>query len=256
MHRATHPPGDRAIEKRVAIVTGASRGIGRAIAERLARDGRHVVGVARSEGNLAEVVKAVKDAGGSIEAIGCDVGDGAALGAMVEAVAERHGRLDILVNNAGITRDGLLLRMSDEDFDEVIRVNVRSAFVACRAAARPMMKGRWGRIINIGSVSGLMGNAGQVNYAAAKAALVGMTKSIARELGSKGLTANVVAPGFIETDMTAVLPPQVKEAALPGIPLRRFGAPGDIAAATAFLAGEDAGYITGQVLAVDGGMSM
>ncbi len=251
-----HSTGDCIIEKRVAIVTGASRGIGRAIAERLAQDGRHVVGVARTPENLADVINAVQAAGGSMEGMACNVGDGVALAALVEAVAEKHGRLDILVNNAGITRDGLLLRMSDQDFDEVIQVNLRSAFVTCRAAARPMMRGRWGRIVNVGSVSGLMGNAGQVNYSAAKAALVGMTKSIARELGSKGLTANLIAPGFIETDMTASLPPQVKEAALPSIPLRRFGLPADIAAAVAFITSEEASYITGQVLAVDGGMSM
>ncbi len=237
-------------------MTGASRGIGRAIAERLARDGRIVVGVARSADNLAETAAAIQAAGGRFEAAACDVGDAAALAAMVEGVAERHGRLDILVNNAGITKDGLLLRMSDEDFDTVIRVNLKSAFVASRAAARPMMKGRFGRIVNVGSVSGLMGNAGQVNYAAAKAGLVGMTKSIARELGSKGITANVVAPGFIETDMTAVLPPQVKEQALPNIPLKRFGTPGDIAASVGWLTGEDGGYVTGQVIVVDGGMSM
>ncbi len=237
-------------------MTGASRGIGRAIAERLAKDGRHIVGVARTDANLAEVIQSVHAAGGSMEGMACDVADGVALAALVEAVAEKHGRLDIVVNNAGITRDGLLLRMSDQDFDEVIQVNLRSAFVTCRAAARPMMRGRWGRIVNVGSVSGLMGNAGQVNYSAAKAALVGMTKSIARELGSKGLTANLIAPGFIETDMTASLAPQVKEMALPSIPLRRFGLPADIAAAVAFLTSEEASYITGQVLAVDGGMSM
>ena len=237
-------------------MTGASRGIGRAIAERLARDGRHVVGVARSVDNLKDTALAVSAAGGRFEAMACDAGDAGALSALVEGVAERHGRLDILVNNAGITKDGLLLRMSDQDFDSVINVNLRSAFVACRAAARPMMKGRFGRIVNIGSVSGLMGNAGQVNYAAAKAGLVGLTKSIARELGSKGITANVVAPGFIETDMTAVLPPQVKEQALPGIPLKRFGTPSDIAAAVGWLTGEDGGYVTGQVIVVDGGMAM
>ena len=158
-----HSTGDCIIEKRVAIVTGASRGIGRAIAERLAHDGRHVVGVARTEANLADVINAVQAAGGSMEGMACDVGDGVGLAALVEAVAEKHGRLDIVVNNAGITRDGLLLRMSDQDFDEVIQVNLRSAFVTCRAAARPMMRGRWGRIVNVGSVSGLMGNAGQVN---------------------------------------------------------------------------------------------
>ena len=237
-------------------MTGASRGIGRAIAERLARDGRIVVGVARSPDNLAEVAAAVQAAGGRFEARGCDVGDSTALAALVEDVAEKHGRLDILVNNAGITKDGLLMRMSDADFDDVIRVNLKSAFVACRAASRPMMKGRFGRIVNLGSVSGLMGNAGQANYAAAKAGLLGLTKSVARELGSKGITANVVAPGFIETDMTAVLPPQVKEAALPNIPLKRFGAPSDIAAAVSWLTGEDGVYVTGQVIVVDGGMAM
>jgi 3-oxoacyl-[acyl-carrier protein] reductase len=250
------PRQERTIENRVAIVTGASRGIGRAIAERIARDGRLVVGVARSADNLAETAAAIAAAGGRFEARGCDVGDSAALAAMVEDVAEKHGRLDILVNNAGITKDGLLMRMSDADFDDVIRVNLKSAFVACRAASRPMMKGRFGRIVNVGSVSGLMGNAGQANYAAAKAGLLGMTKSIARELGSKGITANVVAPGFIETDMTAVLPPQVKEAALPNIPLKRFGSPADIAAAIGWLTGEDGGYVTGQVIVVDGGMAM
>ena len=255
-HRYHPPPRRFAIDTRIAIVTGASRGIGRAIAERLARDGRHVVGVARSADNLAETAAAIQAAGGRFEAAACDVGDATALAALVEGVAERHGRLDILVNNAGITKDGLLLRMSDDDFDTVVRVNLKSAFVACRAAARPMMKGRFGRIVNVGSVSGLMGNAGQVNYAAAKAGLVGMTKSIARELGSKGITANVVAPGFIETDMTAVLPPQVKEMALPGIPLKRFGTPVDIAAAVGWLTGEEGGYVTGQVVVVDGGMSM
>ena len=255
-HEVTSTRQERTIEHRVAIVTGASRGIGRAIAERIAKDGRLVVGVARSADNLAETGAVIQAAGGRFEARGCDVGDSAALAAMVEDVAEKHGRLDILVNNAGITKDGLLMRMSDADFDDVIRVNLKSAFVACRAASRPMMKGRFGRIVNVGSVSGLMGNAGQANYAAAKAGLVGMTKSIARELGSKGITANVVAPGFIETDMTAVLPPQVKEAALPNIPLKRFGTPGDIAAAIGWLTGEDGGYVTGQVIVVDGGMAM
>ena len=176
---------DSAIDKRVAIVTGASRGIGRAIAERLARDGRHVVLVARSAEGLAAVKTAIDAAGGSCEVRPCDIGDGAALNALVEAVAEMHGRLDILVNNAGITRDTLLLRMTDEQWDEVITVNLRSVFVACRAAIRPMMRGRFGRIINLGSVSGITGNAGQANYAASKAALIGFTKTIAKEMGAK-----------------------------------------------------------------------
>jgi 3-oxoacyl-[acyl-carrier protein] reductase len=242
-------------EPRVAIVTGASRGIGRAIAERLARDGCTVVLVARSKESLHDVGEAIKAAGGVAEARPCDVGDGQALQELIESVASTHGRLDILVNNAGITRDGLILRMSDEDFDDVLRINLRSAFVACRAAARPMMRNRHGRIINIGSVTGLMGNPGQANYAAAKAGLVGLTKTIAKELGSKGITANVVAPGFIETDMTAALPQTVKDEYAKNIPARRFGSPREIAHAVSFLASDDAGYITGQVVVVDGGLA-
>jgi 3-oxoacyl-[acyl-carrier protein] reductase len=235
-------------------VTGASRGIGRAIAERLARDGKLVVVSSRTLDALEAVRADVLAAGGAAEARACDVGDGEALGAMVEEVASTHGRLDILVNNAGITRDGLLLRMTDEDFDEVIRVNLRSAFVACRAAARPMMRGRFGRIVNVGSVTGLMGNPGQANYAAAKAGLGGLTKTLAKEFASKGITANVVAPGFVETDMIEALPAAYREEAVKKIPLRRFGSPRDIAHAVSFLASDDAGYVTGQVLVVDGGL--
>jgi len=236
-------------------VTGASRGIGRAIAARLAADGRHVVAASRSSGDLESLVGEIVDAGGSAEFRTCDVGDTEQMTGLVEEVAETHGRLDILVNNAGVTRDGLLLRMSDEDFDTVISVNLRSAFVACRAAARPMMRGKFGRIVNVGSVSGLTGNAGQANYAAAKAGLVGLTRTIAKELGAKGITANVVAPGFIETDMTAALPDAVREQVLPQIPLRRFGSVSDIAAAVAFATSDEAGYLTAQVLVVDGGLS-
>ncbi|MHC4809695.1 MAG: 3-oxoacyl-[acyl-carrier-protein] reductase [Planctomycetota bacterium] len=243
-------------EQRVAIVTGASRGIGRGIAERLAADGHLVVLVARSVESLSEVRQAIEAAGGRAEVQACDVGDSEALSGMIEGVASTHGRLDILVNNAGITRDGLLLRMSDEDFDEVIRVNLRSAFVAARAAARPMMRGRYGRIISIGSITGLIGNAGQANYAAAKAGLVGMTKTIARELASKGITANVVAPGFVETDMVRQLPEPVREEAVKRVPVRRFGRPEDIAAAVSWLASDDGGYVTGQVITVDGGLAM
>ncbi|RLS64371.1 MAG: 3-oxoacyl-[acyl-carrier-protein] reductase [Planctomycetota bacterium] len=246
---------DFAIDKRVAIVTGASRGIGRAIALRLASEGRHVVLVARSQGGLDGVAAEITAAGGSAEAIACDLADTAAYGALVEGVAERHGRLDILVNNAGITKDGLAMRMSDEDFDGVIHVNLKSVFVGCRAALRPMMRAKFGRIINIGSISGISGNAGQANYSASKAALVGLSKTLAKEMGSKSITCNVIAPGFIETDMTEKLGEKIKEQILPSIPLKRLGKPEDIAAAVAFLASDDAGYLTGQVLIIDGGLS-
>ena len=242
--------------KRVAIVTGASRGIGRAIALQLAQDGHHVICVARSEGPLQELAKEITDAGGSAESKVCDISDSEALGALVDAVASEHERLDILVNNAGVTRDGLVLRMSDEDFDHVIAVNLKSAFIASRHAARPMMRGRYGRIINIGSVSGLMGNPGQVNYSASKAAMVGMSKSMAKELGAKGVTVNVVAPGFIKTEMTEALGEELIKEIAPRIPVRRLGEPGEIAHAVCWLAGEQASYITGQVLVVDGGLAM
>ncbi len=242
--------------KRVAFVTGASRGIGRAIAERLARDGRHVVLASRSAGPLNDLKASIEVNGGSASVCAVDVSDGAALSAAIEGVAKELGRLDILVNNAGITRDNLILRMSDEEFDEVVSTNLRSAFVACRAAARPMMKGRFGRIVSIASTSGLVGNAGQANYAASKAGLVGMMRTIARELGSKGVTANVVAPGFIETDMTKDLPPQVVEHIKGLLAVKDLGKPEDIASAVAYVTSDEAGYLTGQVIAVDGGMTM
>lgn len=176
--------------------------------------------------------------------------------ALIEEVASTHGRLDIMVNNAGITRDGLILRMSDKDFDDVINVNLKSAFVACRAAARPMMRNRFGRIINIGSVTGLMGNPGQANYAAAKAGLSGLTKTIAKELGSKGITANVIAPGFVDTEMTANLPQELKDGAAKMTAVRRFGRAEEIAHAVSFVASDLASYVTGQVIVVDGGLDM
>ncbi len=236
-------------------MTGASRGIGRSIALKLAHDGAHVVLVARSQAGLASVAAEITTDGGSAECIACDLADGTAFGALVESVAEKCGRLDILVNNAGITKDGLAMRMSDEDFDAVINVNLKSVFVGCRAALRPMMRARFGRIINIGSISGITGNAGQANYSAAKAALIGLSKTLAKEMGAKSITCNVVAPGFIETDMTEALGERIKEQIIPSIPLRRLGKPEDIAAAVAFLASEDAGYLTGQVIVVDGGLS-
>jgi len=247
----TDPP-----DQRVAIVTGASRGIGAAIARAIAADGRHVVCVARSADKLEAMAGAIRDAGGAATAKTCDLSDQGQVEGLIESVADELGRLDILINNAGITRDNLLLRMSDDEFDDVIATNLRSVFVACRAAARPMMKGKFGRIINISSVAGLVGNPGQVNYAAAKSGLLGMTKSIGKEMAAKNITANVVAPGFIETDMTASLPDKVKEGARMVTPLRRFGQSEEVAAAVAFLASDAAGYITGQVLAVDGGMTM
>jgi len=243
-------------EKRVAVVTGASRGIGAAIAKALAKQGRHVVLVARNADKLAAVQKEITDAGGEASFVSCDLADGKAVEAMIEKIADERGRLDILVNNAGITKDGLLLRMSDEQFDEVINTNLRSVFIACRSALRPMMRGKWGRVVNLGSVSGLVGNAGQANYATAKAGLVGLTKTIAKELAGKNITANLVAPGFIETDMTEVLPPQVKEIAISHTPLKRMGKADEIAAAVAYFCSEEAGFTTGQVLAVDGGMTM
>ena len=243
-------------DKRVAYVTGGSRGIGEAIVLGLAAAGFHVIAVARNKEKLDAVVNAAAAKGQSVEAVAVDIADSAALAASIEQAIEKHGRMDVLVNNAGITRDGLFMRMDDKDWDDVLNTNLKSAFVACRSATRPMIRAKWGRIINISSVAGIIGNAGQVNYAASKAGLIGMTKSIARELAGKQVTANCVAPGFITTDMTDVLPPQIKEKVLEVIPLRRFGAVADIAAMVVFLAGDTAGYITGQVIAVDGGMTM
>lgn len=241
---------------RVALVTGASRGIGRAIARRLAADG-HRVAVNYHTGSAAadEVVTEIGAVGGEAMAVGADVGDGDAVTAMFDAVAERFGPVEILVNNAGVTADDLLLRMTPEAWDRVIRTNLTSAYLCTRAALRGMLKARWGRVVTVTSVAGITGNPGQANYAAAKAGLIGFTRSVAKEVGSRGITVNAVAPGFIDTDMTGALGDSVKEAALPSIALGRFGEPGDIAAAVGYLASDDAAYVTGHVLVVDGGLS-
>jgi 3-oxoacyl-[acyl-carrier protein] reductase len=238
---------------RVALVTGSTRGIGRAIAERLAECGAKVAVVGREQGRAEDAARAL---GGEARGFACDVSDTAAVAGLVEQVEKAFGSLDILVNNAGLTRDNLLMRIKDDDWDAVLDANLRGAFAAIRAASRGMMKRRWGRIVNIASVVGIIGNKGQANYAASKAGLIGLTKSVAKELASRNILANAVAPGFIETDMTAAMTPEARSALSGQIPLERLGTPGDVAGVVAFLASEHAAYITGQVLVVDGGMVM
>ncbi len=242
---------------KVALVTGASSGIGSAIAQRLAADGATVAVNCYTgcEGDAAEVVAAIESAGGTAAYFTADVTVSEQCEAMIASVIDRFGSLDVLVNNAGITRDGLLVRMSDADWQAVMSTNLDGVFFCTRAAAKVMMKARAGAIVNIASVIGLVGNAGQANYAAAKAGVIGLTKSTARELAPRGVRANAVAPGFIETAMTAKLSEQVRDAAKETIALRRFGGPEDVASAVSFLASDEAGYVTGQVLAVDGGMT-
>ena len=244
-------------EEKVALVTGASRGIGKAIAIKLAAGGAKViVNYAGSKDKALEVVEQIKAAGGEAIAYQCDIGDFGAVEKMIGDVLEQYKRVDILVNNAGITKDNLLLKMSPEDFEQVVDTNLKGTLHTIKCLTKPMMKQRYGRIINLSSVSGVMGNAGQANYCASKAGIIGLTKSVARELASRGITVNAVAPGFIETDMTSVLDDKVKESMMAQIPAKRLGSTEDIANAVAFLASQESSYITGQVINVNGGMYM
>jgi 3-oxoacyl-[acyl-carrier protein] reductase len=241
---------------RTALVTGAGRGIGKAIAEALAKNGVSVICVSKSADSCGAVAAAITAAGGKAKAVPVDVADGAAVAKAAESLLAEFPKIDILVNNAGITRDGLIARMSEEDWNAVIQTNLTSAFHWTKAIGWPMCRARYGRIVNIASVVGIMGNAGQANYAAAKGGMIAFTKSIAREFARRNVTANVVAPGFIKTDMTAVLNEEVQKAAVGMIPMQRFGEAADVANLTAFLCSEEANYITGQVFTVDGGMAM
>lgn len=245
------------LEGKIALVTGAGRGIGRAVALAFAGQGAVVlVNYNGSRDRAQEVVAEIEKGGGQAEAVGCDVSDFAACAAMVEDIIGRYGRVDILVNNAGVTRDNLILRMTEEEYDKVLDTNLKGAFNTIRHLSRYFLKQRCGKVINISSVSGVMGNAGQANYAASKAGLIGLTKSVARELAGKGVCVNALAPGYIDTDMTAALPEKAREGLMDRIPMGRAGRPEDVAGVAVFLAGSSSDYITGQVIHVDGGMAM
>jgi 3-oxoacyl-[acyl-carrier protein] reductase len=242
---------------RVALVTGASRGIGRAIAEQLAADGHRVaVNYIRSEDEAEAVAEKIRAGGGEARSVGADVGSDEAVAGLFQEVESSLGPVEILVNSAGITRDGLLLRMKVTDWDDVLATNLRSVFLCTKVALRPMVKARWGRVISVTSVAGISGNAGQANYSAAKAGIIGFTKAVAKEVGSRGITVNAVAPGFIETDMTAELDDATRAEVKRRVSVGRFGTPQEIASAVGYLAGEQAGYVNGQVIVVDGGLAI
>jgi 3-oxoacyl-[acyl-carrier protein] reductase len=244
-------------EGRVAVVTGGGRGIGRAVAVRLANEGANVAISYRSNDATAEgVAEEVRVAGARCETFKGDIASPEDVDALFRGVRDSFGQIDILVNNAGLTRDNLMLRMKESEFDEVLRTNLKGTYLCTRAALRPMIRARWGRIINVSSVVGLVGNAGQANYAASKAGIIGFTKSVAREVAQRGVTVNVVAPGYVETELTRSLPDDVKDQIKGQVPAGRFGEAEEVAEVVAFLAGEGAGYVTGQTLAVDGGMTM